>query len=113
MRMTVGERRCGITLSDNAAACAFAALLPLTLDMLEHNGNEKYAVLPQSLPANASRPGTIRMGDLMLYGSDTAVVFYSTFNSAYSDTSLGRVNDPAGLVRALGRSGVRVVFSKD
>jgi aryl-alcohol dehydrogenase-like predicted oxidoreductase len=71
MWMTVGERRFAITLADNAAARAFAAQLPLTLDMSELNGNEKHADLPKPLPANASRPGTIRNGDVMLYGADT------------------------------------------
>lgn len=113
MWMTVGERRFAITLADNAAARAFAAQLPLTLDMSELNGNEKHADLPKALPANASRPGTIRNGDLMLYGADTLVVFYSTFDSPYSYTRLGRVNEPDGLAQALGRRGVRVLFSKD
>ena len=113
MWLTVGERRFAITLTDNAAARAFAELLPLTLDMAELNGNEKHVSLPEALPANASRPGTIRNGDLMLYGSNTLVVFYLTFDSSYSYTRLGRVDDPAGLAQALGRRGVRVVFSKD
>jgi hypothetical protein len=113
MWMTVGELRFAITLTDNAAARAFVAQLPLTLDMSELNGNEKHADLPKALPANASRPGTIRNGDLLLYGTHTLVVFYSTFNSSYSYTRLGRVDDPAGLPQALGPRGIRVVFSKD
>ena len=113
MWMTVGERRFAITLDDNAAARAFAKLLPLTLDMAELNGNEKTVSLPKALPTNASRPGTIRNGDLMLYGSNTLVVFYLTFDSSYWYTRLGRVDDPAGLAQALGPRGVRVVFSKD
>lgn len=113
MWMTVGERRFAITLTDNAAARAFAELLPLTLDMAELNGNEKTVSLPKALPTNASRPGTIRNGDLMLYGSNTLVVFYLTFDSTYSYTRLGRVGDPTGLAQALGPRGVRVVFSKD
>jgi hypothetical protein len=113
MWMTIGERRFAITLTENAAARAFVAQLPLTLDMSELNGNEKHADLPKPLPANASRPGTIRNGDLMLYGTDTLVVFYSTFNSSYSYTRLGRVDDPADLAKALGPRGIRVVFSKD
>jgi len=113
MWMTVGERRFAITLTDNAAARAFATQLPLTLDMSELNGNEKHAELPKPLPANASRPGTIRNGDLMLYGADTLVVFYLTFQSSYSYTRLGRVDDPSDLPQALGPRGVRVVFSKD
>jgi hypothetical protein len=113
MWMTVGERRFAITLTDNAAARAFAAQLPLTLDMSELNGNEKHADLRAALPANASRPGTIRNGDLMLYGTNTVVVFYETFDSSYAYTRLGRVDDAADLPRALGRRGVQVVFSRD
>ena len=71
MWMTVGERRFAVTLTDHAAARSFAAQLPLALDMSELNGNEKHADLPKPLPANASLPGTIRNGDLMLYGADT------------------------------------------
>ena len=59
----VGERRLAITLTDSAAARAFAAQLPLRLDMSELNGNEKHADLPKPLPANANRSGTIRNGD--------------------------------------------------
>ena len=113
MWMTVVERRFAIRLADNEAARAFAAQLPLTLEMSELNGNEKHAELPKALPADASRPGAIRNGDLMLYGTTTLVVFYLTFNSSYSYTRLGRVDDPADLAQALGRRGVRVVFSKD
>jgi hypothetical protein len=113
MWMTVGERRFAITLADNEAARAFAAMLPLTLDMPDLNGNEKHVSLPKALPANASRPGTIRSGDLMLYGSDTLVVFYLTFNSSYSYTRLGRIDDPATLAQVLGHGTVRVVFSRD
>ena len=113
MWMTVGERRFAITLTDNETTHALAALLPFTLNMAELNGNEKHADLPDSLPTNASRPGTIHNGDLMLYGSDTLVVFYATFSSSYSYTPLGRVDDPAGLAQALSRRGVRVAFSAD
>ena len=112
MWMTVGERRFAITLTDTPAARAFADQFQLTLEMAELNGNEKHADLPKALPVNASRPGTIRTGDLMLYGSDTLVVFYVSFESSYSYTRLGSVDDPAGLAQALGRRGVRVVFSK-
>jgi hypothetical protein len=113
MWMTVGERRFAITLTDSAAGRAFAALLPLTLDMSDLNSNEKHVSLPRALPANASRPGTIRSGDLMLYGTDTLVVFYLTFDSSYSYTRLGRVDDPSGLAQALGPRNVRIRFSKD
>jgi hypothetical protein len=108
--MRVGERRFAVTLSDNATGHAFAAMLPLTLDMAELNGNEKHADLAKALPANASRPGTIRNGDLMLYGTKTVVVFHKTFTSPYSYSAIGRVADPEGLAQALGRHGAQVEF---
>lgn len=110
MWMTIGEHRFAITLAHTEAARAFAALLPLTIDMSDLNDNEKYAELPKSLPTNASRAGTIRNGDLMLYGSQTLVVFYLTFNSSYSYTRLGQVDDPANLAQALGRGTARIMF---
>jgi hypothetical protein len=111
--MTVGTRRFAITLADNAAARAFAARLPLTLEMDDLNGNEKHVKLPKALPFDPSRPGTIRNGDLMLWGADTLVVFYVTFSSPYSYTRLGRIEDAGGLPQALGPQATRVVFSKD
>lgn len=112
MWMTIGERRFAVTLADTDAARAFAARLPLTLDMTDLNGNEKKFDLPTALPANPSRPGTIRNGDIMLYGTNTVVVFYLTFDSPYSYTRLGRVDDAAGLAQALGERSVRVLFSR-
>ena len=111
MWMTVGDHRLAITLIENAAARAFTAQLPLTLDMADLNGNEKHAHLSKALPTNERRPGTIHSGDLMLYGSDTLVVFYMTFESSYAYTRLGLVNDPAALAQALGQTDVRIIFS--
>jgi hypothetical protein len=111
--MAVGEHRFSITLADNEAARAFAARLPLTLDMPDLNGNEKHAKLPQSLPARDSRPGTIRVGDLMLWRADTLVVFYVTFDSPYAYTRLGRIDEPASLPQVLGQGHVRIVFTRE
>lgn len=111
MLMTVGEHRFSVTLADTNAARSLAAMLPLTLDMEELNGNEKKKELPNDLPTDATLPRTIRSGDLLLWGSRTVVVFYLTFESPYAYTRLGRVDDPAGLARVLGRGNVRVVLS--
>jgi hypothetical protein len=112
MWMTLGERRFAITLADTEAARAFAAMLPLTIDMPDLNSNEKHAKLPKALPTSTIRPGTIRNGDLMLYGSQTLVLFYLTFDSVYSYTRLGRLDDPADLAGALGAGTARVTFSR-
>jgi hypothetical protein len=86
-------------------------LLPVTLEMAELNGNEKHGRLPRSLPIDAARPGTIRTGDVLLYGNDTLVVFYQTFQSSYSYTRIGRIEDSAGLAQTLGTGDPRVTFT--
>ncbi len=106
----VGDKTFTATLLDSPTAKAFGALLPLSLSMEELNGNEKFATLPVSLPTRAVRPSPIRTGDLMLYGSNTLVLFYESFSTTYSYTPIGRIDDPAGLEAALGSGDVAVTF---
>lgn len=113
IKITAGNISFSATLQDNETATAFKAMLPLTLNMSELNGNEKYGSLPNSLPTNASNPGTIQNGDLMLYGSNTLVVFYKTFSTAYSYTKIGKIDIPTGLENALGTGSVTVKFEID
>lgn len=110
MKIKIGNSTFAATLYDNASATAFKSMLPLTVNMIELNGNEKYADLPRSLPAAASNPGTIQAGDLMLYGSSTLVLFYKSFSTGYSYTKLGRLDDIAGLQAALGTGNAIVTF---
>ena len=110
INIIVGSKTFTATLADSETGKAFAALLPLTVTMNELNGNEKYHYLSSSLPTAAYQPGTIHAGDLMLYGSNCVVLFYETFNSSYSYTRLGAIDDPSGLVEALGVGNVSVRF---
>ena len=110
IRIKIGSSSFTATLSDNITATTFKALLPMIINMTELNGNEKYFNLSNSLPANASNPSTIQTGDLMLYGSNTLVLFYKKFSTSYSYTKLGRVDDSAGLAAALGSGNVTVTF---
>ncbi len=110
LKMKIGNSTFSVTLADNATARAFADLLPLRLNMSELNGNEKYVYLDQSLPAQASSPGIIQTGDLMLYGSSCIVLFYENFSTSYRYTRIGRVDNPAGLAAAVGSGSVTVSF---
>ena len=107
--VTVGSKEFSATLADNDTAKAFKDLLPLTLDMSELNGNEKFFNLSGNLPSDAVKPGTIHAGDLMLYGNNCVVLFYETFSSSYSYTRIGWV-DTNGLASALGSGSVTVKF---
>ena len=112
INIIVGSKTFTATLADSETGEAFAALLPLSVTMNELNGNEKYHYLSSSLPTAAYRPGTIHAGDLMLYGNNCVVLFYETFNSSYSYTRIGAIDDPSGLASALGSGNVSVRFEK-
>lgn len=110
IRMVVADRDFTVKLNDTPAATAFRAILPLTLSMRDYNNNEKVESLPNSLPTAASTPRTIETGDLMLYGSNSLVLFYETFNNSYSYTRIGRVENTSGIKAALGRGAVTIKF---
>lgn len=110
MKIKIGTSTFTATLCDNAAATAFKSLLPMTVNMIELNRNEKYVDLPRNLPTNASDPGTIQAGDLMIYGSSTLVLFYKTFSTSYQYTRLGRIDDISGLTAALGSGNTTVTY---
>ena len=113
MKITIGAAVFKATLYDNATASAFKSLLTLTVNMNELNGNEKYVDLPRNLPMNATNPGTIQNGDLLLYGSATLVLFYKTFSTSFSYSKLGRIADVTGLVAALGTGKVMGLFESE
>lgn len=106
----VGHKAFAATLSDNATAAAFKKVLPLSVTMTELNGNEKFARLSVTVPTQASTPPAIRTGDLMMYGSNTLVLFYKSFRTTYSYTNIGRLDDPTGLEGALGSADIDVTF---
>jgi hypothetical protein len=78
--------------------------------MSELIGNEKYYDLSVDLPTNTLNPRKIQSGDLMIYGSNTLVIFYNTFSTSYSYTRLGRINDTTGLGAAVGSGSVTVTY---
>ncbi len=110
IRILIGTASFSSTLENNATANTFMEGLPLTLTMTELNNNEKYFELTEGLPSNASNPGTIQNGELMLYGSNTLVLFYKGFSTTYNYTRIGKINNPEGLAEALGSGEVAVTF---
>ena len=110
--VTIGNKVYTATISDTETGHAFYNMLPLTLNMSELNGNEKYCYLDTSLPTATYSPGTINAGDIMLYGSSCVVLFYETFSSGYSYSRIGALDNPAGIAQAVGSGNVTVKFDK-
>jgi hypothetical protein len=112
INIIVGNKTFTVTLEDNDTAKELVKQLPLTVDMPDLNGNEKYNNLSVNLQADKSTsPGRINEGDLMLYGKNCLVLFYKSFNTSYSYVKLGRIDNTTGLTEALGSGSVRVTFS--
>jgi hypothetical protein len=110
LKISIGSNIFNAKVYNNATATAFIEKLPMTINMKELNGNEKYSDLPDNLPTNASNPGTIQAGDLMLYGSNTLVLFYKTFSTSYNYTRIARIENPSGLSDALDSGNITVKF---
>ena len=113
MKITIGTAVLTATLYDNPSAAALKAMFPLTINMSELNGNEKYHDFPAMLPANASIGGDIKAGDITLYGTNVLALFYKSFNTSYSYTKLGYIDNPSGLAAALGAGNVVVKFENN
>lgn len=97
-------------LYEGETAASFAGLLPLSLNMQELNGNEKYHYLSSPLPSSPEMVGFIQAGDIMLFGSSCVVLFYDSFDTPYSYTRIGRIKDPGGLKLAVGEGDCLVSF---
>jgi hypothetical protein len=110
MKITIGSSVFTVTLYDNQAVTAFKAMLPLNINMGDLNANEKFYYFSSTLPTSASAGGDIQVGDLMLYGNNCLVLFYKSFNTSYSYTRLGKIDNISGLIAALGSGSVNVKF---
>lgn len=112
MNIQIGDKNFTVVLYDNESSKALLSQMPLTVNMGELNGNEKYYYLQDDLPTKSERVRTVNIGDLMLYGSNCLVLFYKTFSTSYSYTKLGYIENHAGLASALGTGNVKVIFTR-
>lgn len=110
MEITIGNAIFRASLYNNATAAAFKSRLPITVQMAELNGNEKYYNFPDRLPTEASYSGTIHEGDLMIWGANCLVLFYESFSTSFSYTKIGSIDNPSDLKTAVGSSNVTITF---
>ena len=110
VKITAGGKSFTADIENSETGKAFWDRLPLTLDMSELNGNEKYCY-GVSLPRNDKHYESIAAGDLMLYSGNCIVVFYGAAGG-YSYTRIGKLSGVTGLAAALGTGSVSVKFEK-
>ena len=97
-----------LLLEENETVKSFCSLLPLELTMQELNENEKYVYLEKNLPVDSHCPKKINKGDVMLYGNNCLVIFYKTFNTNYSYTKIGRIEN----LEEIGPDSIKVQIEK-
>ena len=91
--ISINNKKLEIDLENNSTTSALIKLLPLELSMNDLNGNEKYVYLNESLPTNTYSPKHIEAGDVMLFGDNCLVIFYESFDTSYSYSKIGHINN--------------------
>lgn len=108
MKAIINEEEYIIDLENNETVKRFIDILPQEYEMKELNGNEKYVYLDTSFPTNSTNPKTINAGDIMLFGDNCLVIFYKSFDTPYSYTKIGHINN----IPDLGNDDIKVRFEK-
>jgi hypothetical protein len=97
-----------LNLESNTTVDEFIKLLPKEYTMNELNGNEKYVYINESLSTVKYMPKRIEKGDVMLYGDNCIVIFYKSFDTNYSYTKIGHIDD----LDDLGNGSITIKFEK-
>ena len=93
VKIKINNQEYIMQLEDNETVKSLINMLPLEITMHELNGNEKYSYLDNTLPTNPINPKHINRGDVMLYGDNCLVIFYKSFDTSYSYTKIGHIDD--------------------
>lgn len=93
MNVIINNKKYDVVLENNNTSKEFINMLPVKYKMKELNGNEKYIYLDKKIISSPSYYETINKGDIMLFQDNCIVIFYKTFNTNYSYTKIGHIND--------------------
>lgn len=107
-KLLIDNKEYSITLEDNETVDALVNNMPFDLSMSNLNGNEFYSYLDFTLPTNSYDPGKINKGDIYLYGNNCLVIFYESFNTSYSYTKIGKLDNIEVLDNIKGKNNIIV-----
>ena len=108
IKVTINDKTYTLKLENNKTVEEFVNLLPKEFTMNELNSNEKYANMNDSLTTNSYYPKHIEKGDVMLYGDNCLVIFYKSFDTSYSYTKIGHIDN----LEDLGNGSITAKFEK-
>ena len=93
VKVIIDNKEYKMNLEDNDTTKSFIKLLPKTWKMNELNGNEKYVYLSSPLPVKPINPKKIEKGDVMIFGDNCLVIFYQSFDTSFSYTKIGHIEN--------------------
>ena len=108
IKVIINDKTYMLKLENNKTVYEFLELLPQEFMMNELNGNEKYFYMNDSLTTDSYYPKHIDAGDVMLYGDNCLVIFYKSFDTSYSYTKIGHIDN----LEDLGNGNMMVKFEK-
>ena len=93
IKVTINDKTYNLNIENNNTVEEFINLLPQEYNMNDLNGNEKYVNMDNTLPTNSYNPKHIEKGDVMLFGNNCLVIFYESFDTSYSYTKIGHIDN--------------------
>ena len=108
INVIINDEKYILSLEKNETSLEFIKMLPKEFKMNELNGNEKYIYLDFTLPSNSTSVSYINKGDVMLFNDNCLVIFYKSFETSYSYTKIGHIDN----LPDLGNGNVVIRFEK-
>ena len=108
IKVIINDKTYTLNLENNTTVDEFINLLPEEYNMSDLNDNEKYTYLDKSLSTNQYNPKHIEQGDVMLFGNNCLVIFYKSFDTTYSYTKIGHIDN----LDNLGSGNIKVRIEK-
>ena len=110
IKLIIGTKVFVATLFENETAKEFKRMLPISLNMIDLNKNEKYFHFSKNFSMDKFSPKMINSGDLMLWNDNSLVLFYETFSTNYQYTKVGKIDNPNMLAQTLGSDNIKITF---
>ena len=107
-RVFINDNKYNVTFEENETAEYLLNMLPQNFNMSVLHGNEKYVYLEDVFPTDSYNPNYINAGDVMPYGNNCLVVFYKSFDTSYSYTKIGHIDN----LPDLGNGDITIKFEK-